>query len=76
MLTATYADDTAILAINKDPVEATVLLQNSLRDIENWAKQWRIKLNETKSAPTVQPVSYTHLPDAPIQTAEKLDEFC
>ena len=43
VITATYADDTAILAVNKSPVEATILLQNSLHEIEKWANKWRIQ---------------------------------
>ena len=39
VITATYAHDTAILTVNKSPVEATILLQNSKREIEKWAKK-------------------------------------
>ena len=32
VITGTYADDTEILAVNKDPVKATILLQTPLYD--------------------------------------------
>jgi hypothetical protein len=48
-LTATYADDTAILASHDDPTTATSKLQTHLNRIEKWLLQWRICANETKS---------------------------
>ncbi|CAG9828874.1 unnamed protein product [Diabrotica balteata] len=47
---ATFADDTAILAIRDTSEEATDKLQLSVNKIHNWTRKWRIKLNETKSA--------------------------
>ncbi len=46
---ATYADDTAILAVGNNVVEATNKLQTSINTVSNWMKKWRIKLKETKS---------------------------
>lgn len=46
---ATFADDTAILAIGKNHEEAARKLQISVNKISNWSKQWRIKMNESKS---------------------------
>lgn len=46
---ATFADDTAILAVGKNHEEAANKLQTSVNQINNWTKRWRIKLNETKS---------------------------
>ncbi|KAL1487554.1 hypothetical protein ABEB36_015773 [Hypothenemus hampei] len=46
---ATFADDTAIMAVGNDHEEAAKQLQSSVNKITNWTKQWRIKLNETKS---------------------------
>lgn len=46
---ATFADDTAILAVGDTAVEATNKLQRSINKVTNWTKKWRIKLNETKS---------------------------
>lgn len=47
---ATFADDTAILAVGNNVEEATRKLQNITNQVCNWTKRWRIKLNETKSA--------------------------
>jgi hypothetical protein len=48
--TATFADDTAILATHEDP--ASVKLQATLNKIDDWAKKWRIKINQSKSTHT------------------------
>jgi hypothetical protein len=48
-LTATYADDTAILASHHDPITVTEQLQYHLYRLEQWLKRWRIRANETKS---------------------------
>ena len=47
--TATFADDTAILAVHKDPIIASQHLQDHMILFENWLKMWIIKANETKS---------------------------
>ena len=46
---ATFADDTAIMAVGADVEEATEKLQQAADTINNWTKQWLIKLNEDKS---------------------------
>lgn len=48
-LVATFADDTAILASNENPVIASRKLQESLDSIQKWLQTWRIKANENKS---------------------------
>ena len=48
--TATFADDTAIMAVNKNPDIASSILQQSLDEIQEWMKKWRIVANENKSA--------------------------
>jgi hypothetical protein len=48
-LTATYADDTAILASHQNPITASANLQQHLNQFGKWLKQWRIKANENKS---------------------------
>lgn len=53
---AMFADDTAILSVGNNIGEATNRLQIAVNKISNWAKRWRIKLNESKS---VQ-VNYTN----------------
>jgi len=49
IITATYADDTAILTAHKDHVEASQRLQKSLLHIQIWLKKWRIRVNGAKS---------------------------
>jgi hypothetical protein len=48
-LTATFADDTAIATAHNDPITASQTLQENLNNVQKWLKQWRIKVNETKS---------------------------
>lgn len=49
-VTSTFADDTAILAVNRNPEVAATTLQTSLNNIATWARKWRITINESKSA--------------------------
>lgn len=46
---ATFADDTAILAVGKSNEETANKLQTAINQFQSWTKRWRIKLNETKS---------------------------
>jgi hypothetical protein len=46
--TATFADDTAILATHEDPVIASMKLQAIINKIDYWAKKWRIKVNQSE----------------------------
>jgi len=48
-LTATYAEDAAILASHQNHITASTNLQHHLNQFETWLKQWRIKANENKS---------------------------
>ena len=48
-VTATFADDTALLAIGKTAEESMNTLQTAINEVSNWMKKWRIKLNESKS---------------------------
>lgn len=45
----TFADDTAVLSVDSDPIKASQKLQASLDKICRWTKCWGIKTNETKS---------------------------
>jgi hypothetical protein len=48
--TATFADDTAVVATDSDPATASHKLQTTLLAIQSWwLRDWRIKANETKS---------------------------
>ena len=46
---ATFADDTAILAIGETIEESTNKLQSAVNKVVQWTSEWKIKLNETKS---------------------------
>lgn len=46
---ATFADDTAIMAVGNTYAEAAEKVQEAVNKIHGWTQQWRIKLNETKS---------------------------
>ncbi|KAL4126453.1 hypothetical protein QTP88_010675 [Uroleucon formosanum] len=46
---ATYADDTAILSPNNDPVKTVHFLQKHLDLIDKWSSNWKIKINPDKS---------------------------
>lgn len=46
---ATFADDTAVLAVGDTVEEASIKLQRSINNISTWMKKWRLKLNESKS---------------------------
>jgi hypothetical protein len=43
--TATFANDTAVLATDSDPAIASQKLQTNLLAIQNWFKRWRMKAN-------------------------------
>jgi len=48
-ITATFADDTAVLATHDDPEIAVRKFQAALSDIQQWLVKWRLKANELKS---------------------------
>ena len=48
-LMATFADDTAILSPDSDPVRASEKLQNHLNLLQNWLDNWKIRVNTNKS---------------------------
>jgi hypothetical protein len=48
-MTATYADDTAILTLYQNPIIASTNLQHHINQLEKCLKRWRIKANENKS---------------------------
>jgi thiamine phosphate synthase YjbQ (UPF0047 family) len=47
--TATFADDTAVIAVGESDENSTKKLQSALNKIAIWIKKWRIQLNESKS---------------------------
>ncbi|KAL4149779.1 hypothetical protein QTP88_003644 [Uroleucon formosanum] len=48
-LVAEYADDKAIISTHENPLIASNMLQNHLTQIESWCKNWKVKINESKS---------------------------
>jgi hypothetical protein len=48
-ITANFADDTAVLATDSDPVIASHKLQTNLLALQNRSKNWRMKANGYKS---------------------------
>jgi hypothetical protein len=49
VITATFADDTAVPATHDDPEITARKLQAALSDIQQWLTKWRLKANELKS---------------------------
>jgi hypothetical protein len=47
--TATFADDTAVVAMDSDAAIASQKLQTDLLAIQNWFKKWRMKANGSNS---------------------------
>jgi hypothetical protein len=45
----TFADDTAILALDQNPIVASEKLQNHLNLLQQWLCKWKIKVNNNKS---------------------------
>jgi hypothetical protein len=48
-MTATFADDTTILASQENPITASRKLQNHLNRFEKWLKRWRIQVTKIRS---------------------------
>jgi hypothetical protein len=46
---ATFADDTAILALDPNPIAASEKLQSHLSILQQWLCKWKIKVNNNKS---------------------------
>jgi len=43
-------DDTTILAIDKDPIQAAQKIQNHLTVLNTWFRDWKIQVNPSKSS--------------------------
>jgi hypothetical protein len=46
---ATFADDTAILALDQNPLSASTKVQNHLNILQPWLNKWKIRVNNDKS---------------------------
>ena len=67
---STFADDTAILTTHPNPTLASANLQGHLRNTETWTRQWRLKINDTKSSHITSTLRRGHCPPVYInQTA-------
>lgn len=75
-VTATFADDTAILASHSDPVEASTQLQNILDKIQEWQIKWRIKSNEVKSTHITFTLRRSTCPPVKLNDAEIPQKDC
>ena len=51
-ITATFADDTALLAVAETAEQSSLKVQEAVDSIVSWAKKWRIQLNSSKSTHT------------------------
>jgi len=45
---STFADDTAIISLHKNPSTASSSLQDHIAKLENWLSIWKIRINEQK----------------------------
>ncbi len=62
ILTATFADDTALAAAHEDYDTAVSNLQRIIDEVSQWTKRWKIKLNSEKSTRvdfSLRPHNYT-----------------
>jgi hypothetical protein len=55
---ANFADDTALLAANNDPVVASQHLQHHLNLLQQWYSKWKVKINQTKSVQLHSPAGH------------------
>jgi hypothetical protein len=58
----TFTDDTTIFSTHEDPTIASLNLQGHLHIIEKWLKNWKIKVNESKSSHTTFTLRKGHCP--------------
>ena len=57
-----FADDTAIFASHEVPTIASLNLHQYLHVIEKWLKEWKIKVNESKSSHMKLTIRKGHCP--------------
>jgi hypothetical protein len=62
--TATFADDTFVIAIDKDPAIALHKLQTSPLIIQHWLKKWRMKASGSKSNHITSPLEKKRVPQS------------
>jgi hypothetical protein len=65
-ITATFTDDTAVLATDSDPVITSYKLQTNLPVIQNWFKKLKMKANGSKSSHVAFPTPKETYPPPPV----------
>jgi hypothetical protein len=70
--TATFADDTALLATNSDPALASQQLQYHLDLLQEWRDKWKIKINQKKSSQITFTTKRTNCPHVTINNIQIL----
>lgn len=68
--TATFADDTVIMARHMNAALASYDLQEHLNEIQKWLKTWRIKANESKSVHTTFTMRKGNCPPVTLNSKE------
>ena len=67
--TATFADDTAILAVDPNPARASEKLQSHLYLLQDWFQRWRIRVNSAKSTQITFTMKRSSCPQVTINDA-------
>ena len=71
-IVATFADDTAILAVGSSNDESTGKLQTTINQIQKWMKKWHIQLNESKSVHiNFTNIRFEHIPGTINNTSQQ-----
>ena len=68
--TATFADDTVILASHSNPLIASLHLQNHLNHIQHWLNKWRMKANEDKSTHVTFTMKHDNCPSVQLNNSQ------
>jgi hypothetical protein len=66
---ATFVDDSALIAVNNDPI-VTSHLQYHLSFLHEWYSKWKIKINQTKSVQVALTTKRTTCPQATINNMQ------
>lgn len=69
-VTATFADDTALLSTHQDPIVASENLQAHIEKIQDWCQSWRLKVNANKSVHVTFTLRVGTCPRVKINNAE------
>jgi hypothetical protein len=67
---ATFADDTALLAIDSEPALASQKLQQHLDLLQEWFDKWKIKITQTKYSQITFTTKRTNCPPSTINNIQ------